>query len=207
MILGVGAFNASEKVRYFTDLTATSSQSWTLDSTVDLTGDFELHWESVDTLDPVSDGARIFGSSASSEDLVKLFDTGHIAVKINNFNRTIGTTGLDRTIFNKWSVTRTISPNVLEVFLNSVSQGTITTSTSSFTLDQLGSGAGLGFKEGILGNVKIYDAGTLIHSWSIDEANPAAIVDSVAGNNGTGANLSGTDAALYRNNHGKWTIV
>lgn len=201
MNLGVGATNVSGTTRYFTELTAASLQNWATDL-IALTGDFKV------TCTLRASGVAnmpIVGFPTNADSVIDIrVDLMKGFINFNNISIT-DTYDLKAGEFTDWEFERSGT-----TFTWKQDGATLATAvgvpTDTYNVYSIGK-TGNKFGTGIYSDVKIYDAGVLAHSWAIDEANPATIIDSVGGNTGTGTNLSATDAALYRNIHGKWTLV
>lgn len=87
---------------------------------------------------------------------------------------------------------------VIDIYINGVLSGT-GASTSSITLSQLYVRNTTNFPlSGIIANLSIVDAGTLVRLYPINESSGATIIDEVSGQNGTIAVGSNDDRGLFQ---------
>ena len=100
--------------------------------------------------------------------------------------------------------------SVVEVFVNGSSIGT-GTSTQPFEFDSFYSpyagSTSTGYLTGVMADIEVISAGTLIHFWAIDD-DSNTLVDSIGGNNATVINGLASDWGLFtEQNNGDWLGV
>ena len=187
--------------RYFTTLAAASSQYWTMGSALSLAGDFEVEFDAV--LGNSGSGDTIIGRASSNSDRIKKNGTKwfiQIAGAGVTFSSNITADAKLRN-YKFIRVGTTISYYENDVFIESI------TLAGTFTFDLLGVDNPGNYLNGVLANVKITDAGTPIHLWKLDSADPSTELDTIGSNDLTGTNLSSSDSEIFYKSGIDWLGV
>jgi len=189
----------SPSQRYFTPLVASGSMHYTIPA-VTLTGDFDIPFEFY-TGDN-STFQMVLGNTATSNTFLSVVSGQALRLRDDvggSFQTATGVFQLNRLV--KGRCIRTAS--TVEFFIEDTSVGSgVVAGNVTFDLVGQYGGAGFGFN-GILANIGIDDAGTLIRSYKINEnlANGSTIIDSSGnGQNGTAINISESDLFTLQSN-------
>lgn len=163
---------------------------------ISLSGAYEIE---IDFYSSAGDGLRMLVSGT----------TGYYFY-VNGANRSIRVGNLSSTVAvfenNELNTLKVVSPGttgVSSVYLNGtlLLTGTINQAPA---IDKIGSYTS-GFRfDGILANLKVIDAGTLIRSYAIDD-NDDNVVDTVNGQNGTVINGNSADWGSFTKSGNTWT--
>ena len=185
--------------RFFTTLASAGSQHFTI-PTVTLTGDFEIEWtdtisDDVNTFSIVGDSAGTDSIQSRPSGVIRIriaastvaFSTGNVTKDGKLHTRSIKLVGNDFIYTEDGTIVQTITD--------------ATAAANSFSVDAIGQNNGANFIDGIIANVKITDAGTLIRKYNIDEdwVGPSTVLRDSSGNgqNGTAVNITDADAELF----------
>ncbi len=175
--------------RFFTTLASASSQHFNI-PTVTLTGDFEITFLQQSTF--AGSFKTVLGNSGDISMRVTVDAVDEVTVKIADVN--VSTSGanladgkIHSIIVKRTSGTTTIT--VDGVALGSGAQA------SSFVINQIGVAASINRYDGVIANLSIKDAGTLIRSYAINEdlSTTSTIVDSISGQDGTAVNITASE--------------
>jgi len=191
-----GGAGSGKRTRYFTELTAAGSQHYTI-PTVTLTGDFEVEVEFSTT---TTTNQILMGDSHAASYYFN-FDVSKFTVWIagiqHNYLHTAYTPHDGKLHKIKYKLVGTS----LELFLDDISLGSLTvvpyTGSNSFVIGN--SNANNAYFNGIISNVKITDAGTLVRQYDIKETwlNDLVLYDNVNDQHGLAVNITSADAEKY----------
>ena len=176
--------------RNLTTLDPALSQYLTLGSTIVLTGDYKIGFNFTSSEDSVWLGG------GSSDNLRS--NAGLYRMKIGGGNKFFGDSTQDED-GKQHSFELSRVGAALELFIDGSSRGT-ETSTANMTINRIAAITSTGLANGIISDVKITDAGTLIHSWALDETwiGPSTVaVDSVGSNNATAVGIDSDDSENF----------
>ena len=184
---GGGGAPPSEITRYLTPLDPSLTQHYTLDSTVTLSGDFEIE---ADALTTVSHQGTLIGTSSNNYGMY-VSTSEAIVVLMDGANLNSGNSVFEIGKLNKIGLTR-VGPLVTLLY-NGVSVDTGNT-TAPFDVKRMGLWNDLLSNfNGIISNVTIREGvgNTLIHSWALDEdfSGTTTASDSVGSNPATAVNV------------------
>lgn len=168
---------------------------------VTLAGDFVIEFDSLGGIDTYG---RLLGNAASFDNEVRLnnnntslnmkFSGG--ALRTINFD-----TVIDRNEFNRFKISRV--SNVVTLTINKVAQAETVNDSAAFVLDTIHR-SNTRYNTGILANLKIYDNGTLIRDYPIND-NSSTIRDLANGQDGTIINGNAGDWGLFdKQANGDW---
>jgi hypothetical protein len=181
--------------RNFTTLDPALSQYYTLGSTVTLTGDYKISGKVVPD---GSDILYLFGNNTSFTSRLRITSAGQIewressdssGNRTSNTNAPIGKESIIEV--ERIGANGTIKLNGVETFNGATAVGDCVINTLQATQSSTGSG--------IISDVKITDAGTLIHQWNLDEdfGSTSTAIDSVGSNNATAQNIVSSDSENF----------
>ena len=180
--------------RNFTTLDPALSQYYTLGSTVTLTGDFEIEVD-MQTLSTAT--IILLGKSNNTQGYITVLTSGAIRAKPQGGNA-IDTAGglVNDGKLHKVKVTRV--SGLITIIIDGITEAT-GISIGDMALDRIGTYASGLFFDGIISDVKITDAGTLIHQWNLDEdfGVTSTAVDSVGSNDATVVNVVSGDSENF----------
>ncbi len=199
MSLSLGSSNAGASIlattRYFTTFTATGTEYLTMDSAVTLTGDFKIKFKAL--FNDLSSSRMVVGRSINTSNFIDIRSAGEIRVANGvdpNFDTATGV--ISEALLYDIEVERVSGTITTKV--GGVTKATASSHTGTFVFDSIGRwGSATLFMDGVISDIEITDAGTLIHSWPMDEVDPSAMTDRVGSNDLTGTNLSTADSELF----------
>jgi len=167
-----------------------------------LTDDFEIGIFS--SLQTMAAAAVLIGDAANLAWL-RINADGSVQVK-GAGNSSISPTGIvaDDKVFRLYSFKRAGSN--IELRINGVLVHTFTNYTGSMTFDRIYQKASVNKFPGIIANLSIVDAGTLVRLYPINEDSGTTIFDEVSGQNGTIIAGSDDDRGLFQevSRKGNW---
>ena len=177
--------------RYFTDLNAASSMYYTIPE-VTLAGDFRVEFESLST---TSSNTMILANSANlrpyffAKPLDGVFEYAQDAQFPISPPVVLGK-------LNAMSFTRSGSDMVIET--RGVSTTTALSTSPTLSVNVIGQRQSALYHTGYIVNLKIYDNGTLIRHYPLDDApDSTTIRELVSGANGTKVNITPAATELY----------
>jgi len=179
--------------RNFTTSNLAGSESWPLDSNVPLTANFSI----TDKISTTSTAAGVLfsGGTAAGKLEVSLTAAGLVKVDVAGVNIFTGVIAVNDGKFNEIVLSRTGTTASLTV--NGVSDGSGTMSgTVNFDTLNARTGGTI-FFIGVQADIVVVDAGTTVHTWLIDETNPATISDITGSNNSTAVNFTSADSETF----------
>jgi len=177
--------------RYFSTLDG--SNYFTI-PTVTLSGDFEIEFDFSTTDNSVT---KLILGQALDDDYIALLDTDRIQISINDVSYTINQVYNDGKLH---SIKVTRVGTTVTTYFDGVSIDTQTDS-NNFIIEEIGSyKSGTVTFSGVIANVKITDAGTLIRNYPIDEDwdGTTTLIDYGAdGSNGTAVSITSANAEQF----------
>ena len=188
--IGSGKSIPFEVTRYFRHNLGTIDYAQ-FSSSITLSGDFVIE---IDMLVTSSNSKVIMGRLANTSSAI-FASAGSLSVR-DDTGSTVSVSGISTNLFQSVKMQRIGS----DVYITIDGTETLAGSLSGgFDFDVLyrHSGGGSSIWSGVLANLKITEAGTLIHSWAIDESSGVTIFDSVGSNNATIANGIDDDRGLF----------
>ena len=207
----IGGYNLSPYIgggatqRNFTTLDSAFSMHYTI-PTLTLTGSFKYNFNFVG--DGVSD-FRPIGNTANFDNELKISPDGTtLSYKIGHGTFTAVTlnTPLDVNKLNNIIFQRDGSNNVT-IINNGVLDGHSTVHANAFVINVLAR-ASTQYTSGVLSDVKIYDNGTLVRDYPIDETwiGPSTVLNDRSGNNqhGTAVNIDADDSEPFTQDGIDW---
>jgi hypothetical protein len=197
---------AEDISRFFTTLSASGNQYYTVPA-VTLTGDYKIS-----ALVYFSDSIiGITGRSDSFSGRARVTADGGFDVRFDNASAGAVLTSGGLVPSNRLSILtieRAGSTGIIEVNNVEVFSGAVP--TGQLTINSLARSSST-YSEGVLANVKIYDASTLSRQYKINEdwTGPSTVLVDSSGNsqNGTAVNITDADASLFDQVIDGWTGV
>ena len=187
----LGSSNGGTNSRYFTTLDGTAD--WFTVPTITLTSSFILEAQ----LSTTSALAQyVLGNNTDDNGYVRVnATTGVIAVNFNSTKTIVGTVDVTDGKLHTVKVVNTLGS--VELFIDGVSDGTVTGLVGNNTFDRIGDNhtASTSFN-GVISDVKITDGTDLIRYYKIDEdlSATSTIIDSGSdGSNGTAVSITSSE--------------
>ena len=183
--------------RYFTELASAGSQYYTIPS-VTLSGDFEIEFDVYKSSFATTDSVLATVAGASADFIAIIASTGNIHVKTNGTGIGFLTNPLIINKLNHVKVARVGGD--ITVTVNGIAE-TQTVGIADVTFDLIAAIGTPAFFNGIVSNVKITDAGTLVRWYEIKEtwAGASTTLNDRSGNaqHGTAVNITAADSQRY----------
>ncbi len=185
----------TQVVRNYTELLAADSQYWAMDSTVTFAGDFEIEVDVAVSAETYNQ--HIVDSSADRILMIIIQASGVVTFFVGGIDPWVvvisSVTNITDGLLHRIRATK--EGNWYRLFIDGVQEAAVfETDPVAPSLTQVGRSADGGtYFTGIIANLKLTDAGTLIHSWPLDSADPSTELDTIGSNNLTGTNLDPSD--------------
>lgn len=187
--------------RNFTTSALGGSQSWPLDSSVELTGDFVIQ----DTIWTGSTAAGTLISGGVSAGNLEISLTSAGLVKVALAGSTVLTGIIAVNDNKKTDIILSRSGTTASLFINGVADGTGTMAgTVNFDTFNARTGGTI-FFIGTQSDIIVLDEDVITGLWLIDEADPSTIVDRANGNNSTAVNFTSAQSETFTNESVRWT--
>lgn len=169
--------------------------------TVALAGDFKIYFT---FLCDAQSSFEVVGQSASYANHINVSST-EIEVRIAG-TRLHFTGAFQDSLLHSGFVERVSGVTVINIDGVEIPEDTLQLNTSALTFDSVWGEAGVASGEGILADLKIYDNGSLIRDYPLDEPKGTSVIyDTVGGNNGTIINGNDEDKGLFtQQEDGDW---
>ena len=179
-----------------------------------LSGDFDIEFDLLTDTQQQSTCLALYTSDTSEYMYIQVLSSGKIKISTSGFTPGNGLISVNNGVINKIKVV--LSGSQFSVFVN----GLIDYSVNHTNPSKMGktysvlinaakqslSSSNFDYLAGIIANLKIYDAGTLVRDYPLDEPKGTSVVyDNVAGNNGTIINGNDEDKGLFtKQANGDW---